>query len=225
MKSRIEYLKQKVCLYAEDDDVVRDVTVMLLRRLFREVVVASDGEEALAMFRRFGADIVLLDNKMPRYSGLEVAAHIRRTNHRIPIVIISAHAEIPDLLQAVKLQLVDYLVKPFGYDRLLDVLEACLEAHALSRRVSVGEGMTYDEKTKCIERDGGPIQLSKNEAVLLELLLQRRGAIVPSAVIEQHVWQEEISGSAALLNLVKRIRHKIGKDVIVNIKNLGYRLT
>ena len=117
-----EILQHNTILYAEDDKAVQKPTVEYLRRYFKEVYVASDGREALTMYRQYSIDIVMLDIDMPYVDGLEVAKEIREENKEIPILIFTAFTEVDKLLKATELNLCKYLVKPVKPTEFKEVL-------------------------------------------------------------------------------------------------------
>jgi len=108
----MDILKRHSILYAEDEGIVRMNIVKQLQHYFHTVHIAKDGTEALSLYTDQKPDILLLDINMPKKSGLEMAAEVRKENENIPILILTAYTQIPMLMEAVELNLTKYLVKP-----------------------------------------------------------------------------------------------------------------
>ena len=101
-------------LYAEDEDGVRKNIAKSLRYKCKNVIEAVDGEEAYNLYKEKKPDIIITDIQMPKMNGLELIKKIREIDTTIPIVVLSAHTEKEKLLQAIKFNLIDYVVKPIS---------------------------------------------------------------------------------------------------------------
>jgi len=111
-------------LYAEDDVVLRENTVALLRDLFSEIDEASDGVEALENYkeRPNHYDIVITDLNMPHMSGMELIRNIQLLNPRQPIIVVSAHNETEYFLESIRNNVNGYILKPIDFDQLIETL-------------------------------------------------------------------------------------------------------
>jgi DNA-binding response OmpR family regulator len=225
--SRIPLLRNLDALYVEDDAVLREDTAALLRGFFRDLVVASDGSEALRIFDTRQIHLVITDLRMPNMNGLELTAAIRERDPHITVFITSAYAETSELLEAMRLNLADYLVKPLSWPRLKDAL-------ARSAERILAEGRLYtqfdDETSYCITDDflrrGSELaHLTRHEKALLDLLLKHRGQWLNKERILQQIYTDDERGSdAALKNLILRLRQKIGSNHIANMYGMGFML-
>lgn len=110
-------------LYAEDEESIRNIFSRVLKKIAKEVFVAENGEEALAMYREHNPDIIITDIKMPKMTGFEMAACVRAENKAIPIVATTAHNDSEHFLEAIKLGVTSFLVKPVDMEELTRVLE------------------------------------------------------------------------------------------------------
>jgi DNA-binding response OmpR family regulator len=212
-------------LYAEDDDVLRDITEKTLQLIAGKVYSAADGVSALAIYHTHHVDIVILDIHMGAVGGIAVAEEIRKKNASIPIVIVSGSIETDDLLSACKLNLVEYIRKPIEFKTMIDVLFTSLnrlkENGLLLAKIS--NSVVYDYLAKVFIKDGAILSLTKNEINAIELLLSRRGQIIGYETFS-HILDEEMS-NGALKNLILRLRKKIGNDgSIRNLSKVGYTL-
>lgn len=111
-------------LYVEDDVVLRENTVALLRDLFYQIDEASDGVEALKCYKEHpnGYDIVITDLNMPRMNGMELIKNIQSINPKQPIIVVSAHNETEFFLESIRNNVNGYILKPIDFDQLLETL-------------------------------------------------------------------------------------------------------
>ncbi|WP_333803798.1 EAL domain-containing protein [Sulfurospirillum sp.] len=111
-------------LYAEDDIVLRENTVALLRDLFHEIDEASDGIEALSYYkeRPNHYDIVITDLNMPQMNGMDLIRNIQLLNPTQPIIVVSAHNETEYFLEIIRSNISGYLLKPIDFDQLIETL-------------------------------------------------------------------------------------------------------
>ncbi len=120
-------------LYAEDEEPIRNILARVLGKLVKEVVVASDGEEALELYRSQSPDVIITYIKMPKMTGFEMAEIVRSENKLIPIIATTAHNEMEHFLDAIKLGVTSFLVKPIEVIRLGEVLASANELVKLQK--------------------------------------------------------------------------------------------
>jgi len=99
----------------------------LLKRRGREVIVAKNGKEGLALFRQQGPDLVVTDIRMPVMDGLTMAKEIKALNSDVKIIVTTAFTDISYLMDAIDLGIDQYVVKPVDIDRLLAAIDKCVE--------------------------------------------------------------------------------------------------
>lgn len=218
-------------LYAEDDVNVRKNYVLYLENYFSNIYEADDGKEALAIYKDKKPDLLLLDITMPEINGLELAKTIRKTDEDTPIIILSAHSNREFLFEAVKLNLVDYLIKPINRNEFKNVIEATLEKVNKSKtspkdeKIYVSRTCYWDKSKRLFFYRNRIVDLTKNERILFELLLNNKNQIVKPAQISEYVWDNENNvNDASIRNLVKRLRKKLPVDVVQSIYGSGYIL-
>lgn len=219
-------LQSLTLLYAEDDDDVRESTQRVLSYYFKDVKVAKNGQEAIEIFNQLPIDIVMLDVKMPYKSGLEVASIIRSNNQYIPIILVSSYHEYQDLILAIRLHVVDYLLKPYDFSTLNNTLLSCVTKFTSQNPIviSLSNTISYNQDTKTlIDTDSNSFHLSKSECMILELLLLYRGKMVSYKDIEIQLGKEYVT-LAAIKNIILRLRKKIGTNTIENVPYYGYIL-
>jgi DNA-binding response OmpR family regulator len=120
-------------LIVDDEPNVRLVFRMALDRPEYRVVEAEDGESALEWLSESRADLVMLDLQMPRVDGLETLRRLRGRGNDVPVVIVTAHGDVPNAVEAMKLGAIDFLTKPLTPKALRDVVAEVLERHGLRR--------------------------------------------------------------------------------------------
>lgn len=116
-----ELLKELTVLYVEDEDMMRESVVMLLKRRFKDVLVACNGAEALNIFKNNKVDVIITDLQMPVMDGMELAKHIREIDNT-PIVVVSAfNDESHQVPEANRM-----LTKPIKKNDLFDIVLECV---------------------------------------------------------------------------------------------------
>lgn len=210
-------------LYAEDDLVIRESISRILNMFFKNVFVASNGNEALELYQNNKIDVLMLDYVMPNLDGYQTAKLIREFDKKIPIIIASAYTDKEKLLNAIELNLIKYLEKPILYDDLISAFNSVIlfleENNLLLTRLN--ENTYYSFITKTIIKDEQKISLSKNEILFIELLLEKPNQLVSKENIENIVFKENVDENT-LRNMVYRLRKKLDSEIIITIKDLGY---
>jgi len=124
-----------VILIIDDEPYLPHQFARFLKRHGYDVLTAVDGEAGLAEMQKSTIDLVLLDLRLPRLSGLEVLERIRATDQDVPVVILTAHGNVQTAVAAMKLGAADYLLKGFDLEELLLVVQRALETSAMSREL------------------------------------------------------------------------------------------
>ncbi len=207
-------------LYVEDEDLIRQNAVEYLDRLCAKVLEARDGYEALQIYTDQKPDIIITDIKMPRLNGLELAKKIRRLDKTTPVIIATAHTETTYLLQAVELQLIKYIVKPVTAAKLKEALTMAMDSHSV---LMIDPNTRYDTFNKSLLIGDEHIKLTKNENLLLDLLVKNHQRAVTYKEIENLIWLDSGMSIDALRSLVCAVRKKMQGNFIENISGIGYR--
>lgn len=221
-----EILKNTNVLLAEDSEQLRVHFKDVLSLYVDKVYEASDGEEALEIFRNNTIDIIFSDIQMPNMDGLELSKKIRQINENIPIVIISAYSHQEVLLEFIKLHLVEYIIKPIKHQPLLDTLEKCAkilyDKSLLMFKLS--EDCTYDLKNKILKYDDRSEKLTVKESAFLELLIKNHNKLVTKDIIEYEIYSKKPMGDTALKNLTFKLRKKLPPKTLNTVGTHGYML-
>jgi DNA-binding response OmpR family regulator len=213
-------------LYIEDDVITKEQFSFFLKSQCKALYTASNGEEGLALFKRHEPDIIITDIEMPKLDGLTMAKEIRKLSLSAQIIIISAYKKPEYLLEAVNLQLTQYLIKPLSLHKITDALRLTsqyLNAKEIETKKYFDEEQYYDVYTKELVCKNNVIDLSKTERHLLELFLTKHPSPVSYDSIDENVYDYSSTKNAIKL-LISSLRQKINKESIINISGFGYKL-
>ena len=217
-------------LVVEDDRKLLD----LLRRGLKEsgfaVDSAEDGDQGLALAVDTEYDAIVLDLMLPGRSGLEILKELRTRHRTTPVLILSARSAVEDRVRGLDLGADDYLAKPFSFQELLARLRAVMRRPAVEPlTVLSAADLELDVARHEVRRAGRPIELSKKEFALLELLLRKKGSVVTRSMILDRVWDMDYDGGSNLVEVyVNYLRRKVDQDfepkLIQTVRGSGYVL-
>jgi two-component system, OmpR family, KDP operon response regulator KdpE len=225
--------KVKRILLAEDEVALRDFINRNLRARGFEVVEASNGLEAMAVWEREDPDLLILDIMMPRMDGLEVCRRVREYSS-VPIIVLTALDAESDKVTALDLGADDYLSKPFGVEELLARIRAVLrrtqgEAPQRGSGVKQFGDIEIDLAGHIVRLRGAEVRLSPTEFALLKQLITHAGKVVTHRMLLQSIWGPEYGGEAEYLRVyMNRLRHKLERDpakprYLLTEPGVGYR--
>jgi len=219
-----------VLLVVEDEEKIAQFLKKGLIEAGYEVVVASNGDDALEVGRRDDVDAIVLDVALPGRSGLEVCRALRVHKRTVPILMLSALGSVPDKIAGLDAGADDYLSKPFAFEEFLARIRALLRKKegTQTNRLECGD-LTLDLLTRKVERAGRPIDLSNKEFALLEYLLRCQGRVVTRTMIAEHVWNLDFHTSTNVIEVyINYLRRKIDSDAPVKLirthRGRGYQL-
>lgn len=213
-------------LYAEDEDHIRNNISSAFHFIFKDILIAKDGQEALKLYKEKAPDIIVLDIEMPYLNGLEVAEKIRETNKTIPIIITTAYTDTEYFLKAIDLNITTYILKPIMLDKLQKALLKCKEELQFidNEIIQIDENITYDIKARILYLNNETAVLTNIEMRFLEYMLKHSNRVISYEELECNIWDENGMSDSAVRSLVRDIRKRIGKDTIQNIAKVGYKL-
>ncbi len=217
-------------LIAEDEEGVCKNIAEFLSLTCKNVYEASDGIEAYALYKEIHPDLIITDINMPGMDGLALVEKIREIDNEVPIIIISAHSEKEKLLRAVKLNLVDYIIKPIERKTLKALIKKAFVKDEVPeytvKTVPIGQGFAFDHGNKMLYKNECPVELTRHQSLVIDILVQQKNRVVSATDIFFHV-QEDYTleyNSAAVRNLVKKIRKIFPEEMIKNVYGSGYIL-
>ena len=221
-------------LVVEDEESYREPLAYLLRKEGYEVSSAASGPEALAVFDRGGADLVLLDLMLPGMSGTEVCRELRRTSD-VPVIMLTAKDGEIDKVVGLELGADDYVTKPYSSRELLARMRAVLRRRSdagspLDEGALEASGVRMDVDRHVVEVDGTVTAFPLKEFELLEMLMRNPGRVLTRGQLIDRVWGSDYVGDTKTLDVhVKRIRAKIERDpsqptCLLTVRGLGYKM-
>ena len=219
-------------LVVEDEESFSDVLAFMLRREGYEVAIAETGPEALTLFDRSGADLVLLDMMLPGLSGTEVCRELRQRSN-VPIIMVTARDTEVDKVVGLELGADDYVTKPYSSRELLARVRAVLrrrgELEEPGSAVLEGGPVRMDIERHAVTVAGETVSLPLKEFDLLELLMRNSGRVLTRAQLIDRVWGSDYVGDTKTLDVhVKRLRSKIEATPaqpkhLLTVRGLGYK--
>jgi DNA-binding response OmpR family regulator len=192
---------------------------------FGKVYSAQNGEVAYEIYRNESPDIILCDVNMPKKDGIALIEQIRQDNYNIPVILISSFMEKNLLNDAANLSIDGYLVKPVNLDKLTSTIDKAMQrAHTNEGMLLLGKELYYNSATKELYHNGVVVELGNKEHNLLILLINNMHKTVSKLEIEQKLWPLDPISDSTLKKLIFRLRKKLGIDIIITVKGIGYRL-
>ena len=214
-------------LIAEDDEQIANS----LRKNFAEdgnpVMIAKDGEEAIHFLKSISFDVILLDWRMPKVSGIEVCRYIRESGSKVPIILLTALSQVKNKVEALNLGADDYVTKPFSFDELAARINAVVRRYQSNTNELIFNDITLDLIGRKVKTPRGEIYLSGKEFDLLKYFILHKGSIMSKEDICKEVWGVNFVPStniveATVKNLRRKIEDNYGKNLIKSIYGEGY---
>ena len=213
-------------LLVEDDTMIGESVLDLLRAEHYAVEWVKDGEMAETAFRSHTYDLVLLDLGLSGRDGLAVLRAMPARKERIPVLIATARDSVQQRIEGLDAGADDFVLKPYDLDELLARIRA-LVRRAAGRAEPVYEhkGVTINPATREVTVGDQPVVLSAREWAVLEPLLARPGLLLSRAQLEEKLygWKDEISSNAVEV-YIHGLRKKLGAEVIQNVRGVGYMM-
>ena len=202
-------------LIADDDRAVRDALRRALTLGGYDVELAAGGQEALDAVATVPPDAVVLDIGMPDVDGLEVCRRLRRAGDRVPILMLTARDAVADRIEGLDAGADDYLVKPFSFRELMARMRALLRrTEVIEPGPLVCPDLTYDPESREVKRGAETLRLTVREGALFELLLRRRGKVVPRSEIQARIWEDSFDLSTNIIDVyINSLRKKLDGSV------------
>ncbi|OHQ17163.1 response regulator transcription factor [Rothia sp. HMSC064F07] len=220
-------------LIVEDEEALSDPLAFLLGREGFQTIVVDNGLDALPVFDREGADLVLLDVMLPGMSGMEVCRKLREVSS-VPIIMLTAKDSELDKVLCLELGADDYVTKPYSARELIARIRAVLrrrsaETDSATESVLQGGPVRMDIDRHVVTVNGEEISMPLKEFELLEILLRNVGRVMTRGQLIERVWGADYVGDTKTLDVhIKRLRSKIEPDssapqYVVTVRGLGYK--
>ena len=211
-------------LLVEDDAMIGEAVLQVLRTEHYAVDWVRDGVMADAALKSEHYDLVLLDLGLPKRDGLDVLRALRQRRDAVPVLVATARDGVAERIAGLDAGADDYVLKPYDIDELLARIRALLRRSAgRGEPVFAHKGVSLNPATREATVHGQPVSLSAREWAVLEALIARPGAVLSRAQLEEKLfsWKDDISSNAVEV-YVHGVRKKLGNDFIQNVRGLGY---
>ena len=211
-------------LIVEDERPIADLIQLSLEGAGYRCDCVYDGIAAADLITNQQFDLILLDVMLPGASGFELMDYIRPTG--MPVIFLTAKADVNDRVRGLHLGADDYLVKPFEIIELQARVEAVLRRYKkLDRLIEVGD-LEIDTYSRTVKRDGAEIALTKKEFDLLLLFARNPNIALYRETIYERVWESDYMGDSRTVDLhIQRLRKKVGwEQRLKAVYKIGYRL-
>lgn len=220
-------LKTTKILYVEDDPFQMKQTLAILSLFFNDIRTAKDGDEAMEYLKKEQFDLLFCDIMLPTISGIELAKKIRERDEQIFIIFISSSTQAEHFRGAIHLAAFDYILKPYSFEGLSDVLYRFAQKYFQEEDafVEICDGVLYDSKKRSALINGRFIELTKKEQALFHLAIKTNFEMLSYDMIWNALYDEDGGiNMTSIKNIIFRLRKKLGVEVFVNIPNVGYRV-
>jgi DNA-binding response OmpR family regulator len=218
-------------LLVDDDTDMLDVTAYALRREGFNIILATDGTQALRKWETDQPNLVVLDVGLPRLSGFEVCRKIRQTSST-PVILLTGLTDDEHVVQGFRLGADDYVTKPFSPRQLAMRIRAVWRRGAQPgepepmRELRVGD-LTLDVEAHEVRYHSGVARLTPIEFRLLYMLAINAGRVVSGSRLVEYAWGYDGSDVSLLKTHICHIRRKLnmGRGEITSVPGVGYRLS
>ena len=217
-------------LVVEDE---REICQFLKKSLEAEcyaVDIAEDGEKGSFLARTNDYDLVLLDNVMPKKTGLQVCEEIRHDSNNVPILMLSVKSETTTKVDLLNAGADDYLTKPFSYNELSARIKALLRRpKKIESEILQIDDLILDIGRHIVKRGDKEIKLTRKEFTLLKYLIKNQEIVLSRSMIMEHVWDmsaDPFSNTieSHILSLRKKVDIPGKKKLIHTVNGRGYKM-
>lgn len=215
-------------LIIEDEPKAAAYLAQGLREAGFTADVARNAEEGLVAVQNVAYALIVCDVMLPTRDGFAVVAELRRSQHTMPVLFVTARDEVDARVRGLDVGADDYLVKPFAFAELLARVRALLRrTPTLVPDVYRVADLVCDPHRRRVERAGRRLELTAKEFSLLQLLLEHSGGVVSRTLIANRVWSMDFDIDANVIDVqVRRLRAKIEMEdetpLIHTVRGIGY---
>ena len=215
----------KHILIVEDEPDIQELLCAYLRDAGYETAAAGDGVAALALFQSQAFDLVVLDLMLPKIDGFGVCELIRRQS-QVPVLMLTALDGEEEQLRGFRLNIDDYVTKPFSMPVLLEKIRVILRRSG----ETVEDGplryreLSLDLDAREVRLEGRPLELTAREFELLHTFLSAPGRVFTREMLLSKLWGYDFFGDERVVDShIKNLRRKLGRNYIETVRGVGYR--
>ena len=223
-------MPSKILIVEDEEKIARFLELELTHEGY-EVVKSADGREGLDLALEGGFAIILLDIMLPGLNGLKVIRRLRKSSD-VPVIMLTARDAVMDKVSGLDMGADDYVTKPFAIEELLARIRVTLRKRETSetsenRKALNWDKLQLDSASHSVEFDGEPIDLTKREFLMLELMLLNKNIVLSRETFIERVWGYDYMGETNVVDVyVRYLRGKIddvyGVNMIRTVRGVGY---
>jgi DNA-binding response regulator len=232
-KRRVKNMGRKAnmkhILVIEDDSLIRNEIVILLKKAGYQVDAITDFKDTMQQAMKYDVDLILLDLNLPGESGFQICKNLK-AKESIPILILTSRDRLSDEIHALKLGADEYLTKPFRKERFLVRIENILKRYEGRNNLLEKDNFLLDRNTYTLYINGNSVLLPQNQGKLLEVFLTSDHEVVTKEELSMKLWNttEFIDENALQVNItrLKKVMNESGiKLKVKSVRGIGYKLT
>lgn len=211
-------------IFLEDDLIIRNNYSLYLKKFFENVFETSSGIEALEILEKENIDFIIADIEMQTMNGLDFIKKVRNINKDIMVIIMSAYDKKEYLMEAIKLGLFEYLIKPVSRDTFQTIIFEVINKIKEKNKIFLKNDFIWDKKYEKLFYLEDEIKLTKSEMLLFKEFCEQNEKIFTFEDISELLYPFEEFNIHKIRMLIKRIKKKLNHtDTLENIHNLGYK--
>jgi DNA-binding response OmpR family regulator len=214
-------------LIVEDEQPLAEAIARGLRREGMAVDIAFNGDDGHEKASITRYDVVVLDRDLPGMSGDELCSEIVRSGALTRVIMLTASGAVEDRVEGLSLGADDYLAKPFAFPELIARVRALARrATPVTPPILLAGDVSLDPARRTVTRAGKPVELTRKEFGVLEVLLAAGGSVVSSEELLERVWDENADPFTTTVRVtVMTLRKKLGEPGIIDtVVGSGYRV-
>jgi two-component system response regulator QseB len=213
-------------LLAEDDPLIGEAVATSLRKSGFSVDWVKDGHEAETALLLGHYGLLVLDLGLPRLDGMDLLRRLRQSENAIPVLVVTARDGVADRVGGLNSGADDYMVKPFNLDEMVARVHALIRRYQGRPNSELRLGaLRVEPMTRAVTLHGKDISLSEREFRLLLTLMEKPGSVLSINQLEDKLygWGEEVASNTIEVQL-HRLRRKLGKEWIRNVRGVGFKI-
>ncbi len=215
---------QSSILLVDDEPGIQSFVSRALSVAGYAIDCAQSGADGLALARTGDYGLVILDLVMPDLDGRELLAELHRAHPDQPVLVLSCLDDVPTKVACLDLGAHDYLTKPFSLEELLARVRVRLRGDPRHEVIRAGE-LSLDVGRLQADIGSGPVALTRLEFLLLRELMEHAGHSVPKEELLASIWGYDFDPGSNVVDVcVRRLRSKLGFDLIRTVRGAGYQL-
>ena len=202
----IKHSQNLQVLYVEDNQDTREMTLMILEDFFETIIIACDGQEGYERFKEHPIDLIITDINMPNMDGLTMIQEIKKLNPDIPVLIFSAYSDSSHFMQAIKLGVDGYLIKPIDIEQFQQSLYKCIHNIQIQK-----ENQEYQKKLE--DKVAQQIEVLRHKDKML-LEQSKHAAMGEMIDIIAHQWKQPLNSIVMHTSLLECSLDIMDKDTL-----------